>query len=392
MTVLSRLSKLGMAIEVTPGTYLAPTFAVPFTKASYDTVQDPLRDESIRANDSVLQGLYAGPISSTWDVETHLYPDVAGYFLRMIGPDTVTAATSTTLSSSSSIGGTSISTVASIPAGSSIKIDTAANTEYAITGTPSGVGPYTIPLVTVAGGSTPLPLAIAHSSGVAVTTTTTHTFKQVHTGVRPPAYSLTVFDGVDTRGWAGCVMSDLQIKVDPKGTVTFNPKWSGFPEAAVSTFTPSYTTLPPFLGWQWNMVNAGGASTRGLTYDLSLKRAVDVIHSSDGSQGPREIFAGGLEVDGTYKAIYENTTDYLLYLNYVQQAATATIAQPAQMGGNQIGGCSLALTMSQSGWSKGTRDLGGTYVQASFSLSGIHNTTDAGVVQAVLKNFVTAAY
>ncbi len=137
MTVLSRLSKLGFAVEVTPGTYLAPTTAFPFTKATYDTVVDPLRDESVRANDSVLQGLYQGPSHSTWDIETHLYPDLVGYFLRMIGTDTVTAATSTTLSSSSSIGATSISTVATIPAGSTFRFDAAA-TRSKISAAPKG--------------------------------------------------------------------------------------------------------------------------------------------------------------------------------------------------------------------------------------------------------------
>ncbi len=392
MTALSRLAKLGFAGEDTPGTDLAPTTALPFTKASYETMQDPLRDESVRANDSVLQGLYAGPSSATWDVESHFYPDLAGYFLRFIGPDTVTAATATTLSASTSIGATSLSTAASIPAGSSIRIDTAGNTEYAITGTPTGSGPYTIPLVTVAGGAVPLALSLAHSSSVAVTTTTTHTFKQNNTGTRPPAYSLTVNEGIDTRGWSGAVISDLSIKIDPKGTVTFNPKFTSFPESSVSTFTPSYSPQQPFLGWQWTMTNAGASSTRGLSYDLSLKRTVEPIYSSDGTQGPREIFAGGLEVDGAYKAIYESTADYNSFLNYAQTPTTATIAQPAQVGGTQVGGCSLTLTMSQSGWHKGTRDIGSTYVQASYSLSGIANATDGGVVAAVLRNFVTAAY
>lgn len=391
MTQLSRLAKLGMAIETTAGTYLAPTFSVPFTKASYETIQDPLRDESVRNNDSVLQGLYAGPSHSTWDVETHLYPDIVGYFLRFIGPDVVTAATSTTLSAASTVGATSISTTASIPAGSVIKIDTAANIEYAVTGTPTGTGPYTIPLLTVAGGTTPLALTIAHSSGAAVTTQTTHTFKQT-TASRPPSFSITVNDTVDTRGWVGCAISDLGIKIDPKGTVTFNPKFAGFPEGSQTTFTPSYTSTQPLLGWQWTMTNAGGSSTRGLTYDLALKRAAEVIHSSDGTQAPREVFTGGLESDGQYKAIFESLVDMNLFLNYTQTATSATLTQPPQAGGTQIGGASLTLTMSQSGYHKATRDLSQTYVQASFDLSGIANTTDSGVVQAVLKNFSTAAY
>lgn len=392
MTVLSRTSKLGFAVEVTPGTYLAPTIAVPFTKATYEGIQAPLRDESIRANDSVLQGLYAGPSNSTWDIEHHAYPDLTGYWLRFIGPDTVTAATATTLSALTTVGATSISLPVTIPAGTTIRIDTAANTEYAITGTPTGSGPYTIPLVTVAGGTTPLPLAFAHSAAAAVTTTTTHTFKQVSTGARPPSYSFSVWDNVDYRGWAGCVMSDLAIKIDPKNTVTVNPKFSGFPEAIVSSFTPAYNNAQPFLGWQWSMFNAGAASTRGLTLDLTLKRAVEVIAASDGTQGPREIFAGALETDGTYKVIHENVTDYNLFLNYAQTPTTATLAQPAQLGGAQVGGASLAITMSQSGYSKGTRDLSSLYVQGNYSLSGINNATDAGVVSVVLKNFVTTAY
>lgn len=392
MTVLSRLAKLGFKVEAVPGTYEAPTIAFPFTKASYETQQAPLRDESIRNNDSVLQGQYAGPSYATWDIETHMYPDLVGYFLRMIGPDTVTAATATTLSATTSIGATSITTAASIPAGSQIKIDTAGNVEYAYTGTPTGVGPYTIPLVTTPGGSTALALSLGHTSGVAVTTATTHTFKQNNAGVRPPAYSMTVHEGVSPLGFAGAVISDLSIKIDPKGTVTFGIKMSSFPESPVSTFTPSYSGQQPLLGWQWNMTNAGASSTRGLSYDLALKRAVEVIHSSDGSQGPREIFAGALESDGSFKAIYENALDYNLFANYSQQAATALIAQPAQVGGVQVGACSLALTLSQSVWHKGARDLGGQYVQASYSLSGIANATDGGNVQAVLKNFVTTTY
>lgn len=388
MTKLSRLAKVGMAIEVTPGTYLAPTFSVPFLPgtAQYETVQAPLRDESVRANDSVLQGLYAGPSESTWAFTTHTYPDLIGYFLRFIGPDTVTAATATTLSASTIAGATSISTAVTIPVGSVIKIDTAANAEYATTGTPTGSGPFTIPIVTPATG-----LTLAHTSAVAVTTQTTHTFKQ-STASRPPSYSITVFDNIDTRGFTYCAMSELQIKIDPKGTVTFAPKFAGFPETTQTTFTPAYTTSQPLLGWQWAMTNAGGSSTRGLTYDITLKRAAEVIHSSDGTQAPREVFNGALEADGAYKAIFEDLADMNLFLNYTQTAATANLIQPPQAGGQQIGGASLSLTMSQSGWHKGTRDLGQTYMQATFSLSGIQNTTDAGVVSAVLKNFTSAAY
>lgn len=388
MTLLSRASFLGMAKEATPGTYLAPTVTLPFLKASYNTTQMPLRDESVRNNDAILQGLYAGPSEATWDVDIHAYPDLIGSFLRVIGPDTVTAATTTTLSSSSLAGATSISTAATIPTGSTIRIDTGVNTEYAVTGVPTGVGPFAIPITQPATGG----LTLAHSSAVAVTTTTTHTFKQQLGANRVPSWSLSVYDGVDYRGWPGCVITDLKITVDPKGTVKFAPKFLGFPEQVVSSFTFSNTTIQPLLGWQWTMLNAGAGSTRGLMFDLNLKRTGEAIHSADGVQGPREVFGGALDVSGTYRAIYESLADMNLFLNYSQTATTATITKPVQVGGTQVGGESLALTMSQSGYHKATRDLSKAYVEAAFDLSGIANVTDAGVVSAVLKNWTVAAY
>jgi hypothetical protein len=383
VSYLSRLAKLGIVKETVPNTYQAPGTSVPFTKATFEDVTAPLRDESIRTNDAVLQGLYGGPQNSTWDIETNLYPDIAGHFLRaIIGPDTPTAATSTTMSSASIIGATTISTTASIAANTVIQIDTALNVEYAKVTAVSGTGPYTLTLAS--------PLTIVHSSSAAVVTQTTHTFAQNRTSSTVwPTYSITVDDLTDVRGYAGCVASELQIKIDPKGIVTFSPKYMGFPSTSQPTFTPAYTQVQPLLGWQWTMTNAGGASTRGLTFDVTLKRAVEAINSSDGTQTPREIFPGALEADGTYKAIYENQTDLNLFLNYTQTPTTATLTQPVSA---TIPGMSLAITMSKSGYHKGSVDLGQTYVQADFDLSGIYNTTDVGIATVALKNFSAAAY
>lgn len=382
MTQLSKLATLGIAKEVTPGTYLAPTAGIPFMTAGFEDKVDPIRDESVRGNDTVLQGLYAGPIHAEWDMEFMAYPDLIGHFLRgTIGPDTVTAATTTTLGSSSIVGATGISTTASIPAGSTIRIDTAANTEYATTGTPTGSGPYAIPIVSPAGG-----LTIAHSSSVAVTTTTKHTFKQDPTQTLP-SYSLTVYDTTQTLGYPGLRWTDLAIKIDPKGAVSFAPKGLSFQGAVQSNASESYSTYPPSIGWTWQQTQNAVATTRGLSLDLAIKRAGEAVNSSDGTQGPREIFVGALECDGTYKAIFENQIDINLFLAYTQQSVTATVITPVPFGGQ-----SLAITMSKSGWTTGKRDLGSNYVQADFNLSGIYNATDGGAVSAVLQSWTTTAY
>lgn len=385
MTVLSRGSILAMARESTPGTYLAPTFTVPWTAATYHTVYTPLRDESVRNNDAVAQGVYQGPGVSTWDMTFHSYPDILGNFLRMIGTDTVTAGVSTTLSANTAAGATSITTALSIPAGSTIKLTDSGNTnvEYAVTGTPTGGGPYTIPIVTPAAG-----LLYAHTSPTCtVVSQTTHTFAQNVPATRPPAWSISKYDGVDYRGFAGSRISELALKIDPKATVTAQAKFTGFPETVVSPFTYGGTNIQPELGWGWTMTNAGASSDRGLTLDLTMKRAAEAIHSSTGSQTPREVFPGALDLEASYKAIYENTTDMNLYLNNTQTPTVATITKAVAFGGE-----SLAITMSQSGYLKASRSLSGTYVEATFDLVAIYNATDAGIAKAVLKNFITSAY
>lgn len=391
MTYLSRLVPLGMAKEPggAQGTYTVPTDSVPFTKAVYEDAIEPLKDESLRANDGVLQGLYQGPWTTTWDVELWGYSDLAGHFFRgMIGPDTPAAGVSTTLSTSSAVGATSIQSAASIPANSIIQIqDTGgANLEYAKTGTPTGAGPYTIPIVTPAAG-----LLYAHTApSCTLVAQTSHVFQQNRTNSTLwPSYSFSIGAVDNCRGYPGQVLLELGIKIDPKAIVSFNAKYLGWPSALQSPFVPAYTSIQPQRGWGWTMSNPG-ASTRGLTYDITLKRATEAIHSSDGTQGPREVFPGALEMDGQYKAIFENTTDYGLFYNYSQGVTTALLQEP--VGGAMNAGTSIAITMSKSGYHKFVPELGQTYIQAAYDLSGIYNATDLGVGQVTLKNFRSTAY
>jgi hypothetical protein len=374
MTFLSRLAFLGAAKETTNGTPVVPTFSIPFTKAQYETMFVPLRDETVRGNDVVLQGLYQGPADGTWDIETHFYPDLAGYWLRHIGPDTVTGGFTTTTTGTNNAGATTLTTTGALTTGQIIQIGTGATQEW----------------VTVSTGSTSSTITPAlkftHAAAEAVIAQYTHTFAQ-SSSTRPPSYTLSVFDNVDYRTWAGAMITELAIKIDPKGTVTFNPKFVTWPEASAASFVPTFNTVQPLLGWQWTITNAGGSSTRGLTMDFTLKRAGEAIHVGNGVQSPRETFVGALEIDGSYKAIYENTTDYTLFSAYTQTPTVHTLTKPVANGGE-----SLVITMTQSGYHKAVRDLGQTYVQASYDLSGINNSTDGGITKVVLKNYVSAAY
>jgi hypothetical protein len=390
VTQLSHLSTLGIAKETTPNTYQSPVIAVPFTKGDFEDVTESIKDESIRGNDTTLQGLYPGVQQATWSIDVLAYPLLTGHWLRgIIGPDTVTAGVSTTLSTSSTAGANSIQTTASITAGSTIQIqDTGgANTEYAVTGSPSGAGPYTIPLTSTSNPNGGTTLQYAHTAPTCtVISQSTHLFKQ-SPGQTWPTYSLTVYDTLQYLGYVGAKMSQLQVKIDPKAGVSLTADLTAFPGAVQTTVSETYTQDQPMLGWEWTQTQAGTASTRGLTLDLTIKRAVEALHTSNGVQIPREIFAGTLDCDGTFKAIFENQLDLNLFAQWSQQPLVASLAQPIAFGGNK-----LSFTMSKSGWYKGKRDLGQGYVQADYSISGIYNSTDGGAVQATLNNFQSTSY
>lgn len=393
---LSRLSYIAVAKEVTQGAYLAPTFFLPNIKADAEDLYVPLRDESYRNNDTGLQGLYQGPGDSTFDFDLHSYPDALPYLLRaIIGPDTVTAGTSTTLSSNTLVNANSIPLTASVPSNSIVRIQDSggANTEYVQVGTVTGAGPYTAP-ITVGGGTGGNTTQYAHTaSGSSVVSQSTHSFKQNPTAAQT-SWSWTKYDvatntfGSHSRGFPGCKLTELALKIDPKATLTASAKFIGWLSAEVTDpVSPTFSSVQPMLGWQWSMTNAGGSSTRGLTYDITLKRPTEAIHSSDGVQQPRETFQGVFDVTGTYKAIFENDTDLNLYLQYSQLPATATLTQPVTSGGSVV-----TLTSSKSGWNKGKVDNSGIYMTNEFTIDGIYNATDGGAFSATVTNFVSTAY
>lgn len=388
---LARLGWLGMAKEAVAGTWLAPTVALPYTGSSgYEDIYTSLRDESVRANDSVLQGVYQGAGHAEWAIDLDLYPDLVGHMLAAtIGPDTVTAGTATTLSSATLAGATSISTPVSLAAGTVVRIDTAGLVEYAWTdGAATGSGPYVSNITTVMSktGSNRVGLVLGHASGVAVVAPTTHLFKQ-NPAVALPTYSFTYWDTVSYTSCSYARFSDLQVKIDPKGKISLSTKAIAFPSVSATATAPAYTAYDPLLGWSWQLTNGGSASTRGLSFDGTIKRATEAIESSDGVQVPREVFAGAIEFDATLKVIHEGAIDMGLYLQNNQLPMVVTAQQPVSRGGQ-----SLTLAASKSAWTKGKRDLGQPYAQADYSISAVANTVDGGVVQATLLNWQTSAY
>src|SRR6185437_480082 len=254
----------------------------------------------IRASDVVEdQDLQQGFYWSEWTLNTLGYADWAGWLLRaMVGPDQFAPGVVTTFAAGSNPGAVSVSLAAAPPAGSVLQLGTGATLEYAQAGTPTGTGPYTVPVTGPAGG-----LAYAHQAGEAAESQATHLFQQNRpVGPLPVSYSLTTDDGVETLGWPGCILGALTMRVTADDRVSFATTWNGYPPVGEAVFAENESTVQAPSGWGWQITTAGGTSTRGLTLDLTLGRGpLDVVRCA-GQQTPLVIVPGPLKTTASYRA------------------------------------------------------------------------------------------
>jgi hypothetical protein len=383
VSVLSRTAKLGIAAESVPGVYELPTFPVVFSSgAKYKQVITPLRDIALRGSDSELQDLLQGPAWSEWVIPSDLYPDLIGFWLAsLVGPDTCTPGVSTTLTAAASAGAEAVSLAAEPAAGAVLMLGSGAALEYAQAGTPTGSGPYTVPLTT--------PLRFNHPDGDAAVSQSQHVFTQNQEGPTYswPRWSLTCDDGTGPLGWPGTVVSSLAVKISSDGTAKLTASASGFPPAAVETFAWEGTAAQPAYGWSWAVTTGGGASTRGQQMDLTLHRDLGICPTVSGQQQPLGIWPGPLQADGTYTAIFEDDSDLSQFTSGIQDPVVHSLVQPVLAGG-----CSVTLTMPRSGWIAGEPVTAGDYLAATFQLSGIAQPAGGAAFTATVLNYVQSAY
>ena len=221
--------------------------------------------------------------------------------------------------------------------------------------------------------------------GAAVAGLSPHTFKG--SNAQPPTYTLTGFNTLEARAFPGCMLQDLNLKIDTKGAVTFDGKWNGWQSAPAATPVPPFTALTPLLGWQLTWSAGGAATTAVETVDLKWNRPIDILAGSDGSQTPRESFGEDIAFTASGKMLFEDNLTAQRFFTYAQAAAVATLTPPASLGGG-----SLQVTATKAVWHKFKVDVSGKYAVADFDLEGVYNTTDGGPALVLLTGPQATAY
>jgi hypothetical protein len=317
------------------------------------------------------------------------YGDGLGFFLRNILGDmsyvgTSTGTGGTTLSSSAVAGATSISTAATIPASTVVQIGSGATAEVFTTGTPSGAGPYTIPLSTPTGG-----LVYAHASAQAVQPVTgpyTQAHSLLNSGSgQPVSHTITHFLGPTptsgARQYPGACLSELGLKWNAQSELlTWSGKATSFPSVTLgSAPTANPSTVLPVASWRM-LLGIGGPATGGTLIatstegELTIKRELTPYFTVTGTQNPYVIQRGGLSVEGKLTFVAADESPLLYMLNNTQPQLQIVLDN-GLTGTNKVTfqiDCQVAaFTDSEPDGSKAAVEYGNTF-------TAVLNTTNAG--------------
>lgn len=330
---------VGIAPETVQGTPAAMTTTVLVDEIKPKDQPKFLEDKSWRgsmATEAFAQ--IAGVKAAELDLGGPVYGDGISFFLRNILGDMATTATptgtgATTLAAAAAAGASSISCVASVPTGTVVQIGTGTTAEVVTTGTPSGVGPYTIPLT----GST---LQYAHASAQAVTPST-GPFTQAHSLLnsgsgQPITHTLTHFLGPTAtsgaRQYPGACFSEVTFKWNAESELlTWSGKATSFPSVALGAAPVSNpSTVLPVASWRM-MAGIGGPASGGTQLntvtdgEITIKRELSPYYTATGVQTPYIIQRGGVSVEGKLNFVAADESPLLYMLNNSQPSLQLVI-------------------------------------------------------------------
>lgn len=193
---------------------------------------------------------------------------------------------------------------------------------------------------------------------------------------QPTTYSLTDFYGIagtNSRRVAGFQVSEVGLKFSSEGILEYSVKGLGLATALVAKPTASFgaeSIKPSFIG----TTTIGGASVLYLeSGSLTMKRPVTPVHSIDGTPAPYKIWVGSVSVEGSITVVHEDDTELTRYLTNSKPSLVLDWLQSAPSPTTEV-----KVTMTKCGYRTGEIDRGKDYVESTYAIKGIANTTDVG--------------
>lgn len=220
----------------------------------------------------------------------------------------------------------------------------------------------------------------------------THVAAVLNTGSgQPPSYTVSDYNGVSTRQFAGAKFSEVALKFSGDGMLTYSAKATALASATTTAPTPSYTSVPPLAGWTGIVQIAGTAAAFVLDGDCTIKRPVTVVHAVDGTQAPYALWSGPVSAAGKLTLLMEDETQLTNYLTNAKPALDINYAQ-----GSGATAVQVKLHMSKVAYTGAQVSRGKDFLELSVDYEAIANTTDAGTsagyspIKVTLQNAITS--
>ena len=213
----------------------------------------------------------------------------------------------------------------------------------------------------------------------------THTFKM--SAAQPASRSITDYNVYDTRGFVGQMLDQMDLTIDAKALIKFVAAFKGWPSATQTKPTPAYPATPAGHGWEVAYTVGGVAIPRIVSLGVTLKQNVDVIHTSNSTQSPYNVFMGEREASGKATGVFIDNTELNHFLTNDQPALVATITSPTGSPAPV-----LQITATKTIWNKATVDRSGKYNTGNYDIEFAYNSTDGGPCAFVLTNGTSTAY
>lgn len=217
--------------------------------------------------------------------------------------------------------------------------------------------------------------------GYAVTGTGpyTHTFSVAN--VLPPSYTLSDYDALTERQYAGAVINELSLKFDAEDVLKMSAKFMSKASVIGTVSTPTYTATNPFMGFQATLKIGGTSNVNLVGGEYSIKRDVNLLFTANNTQDVAKFSAGRIDVTGKLTFDVEDETELLNYLNGTQPSLEILFTRDANT--------TLDIMMSKVDFTKAVVDRGQEYIRLDAEFRAIYNTTDNGMTKLTLKNSVT---
>jgi|SRR6185369_15110812 len=176
------------------------------------------------------------------------------------------------------------------------------------------------------------------------------------------------------RAYPGHVVSELTITFNSEGLLTYTVKLTGWPSGIVTKPTASWTsTTTPIPVWTGVVTLGGSAVQYTESGEISIKRDVKVQHTTDGAQGPYNVWLGPVEVTGKLTFIAADETEVRRYLNVTIPSVDINFTEGTGSALVQV-----KLHMSKCVYKNTKLGRGGTYLTVETDLEADANTSDAG--------------